>query len=107
MNMHVPVNARLLRAARLAADIDPSVTAIDLAIERSSVGVQRLGMAAPAVDKLVGAGRDPLIIEHAIKIRSRWGAGNLACPGPISAPADSPRRATALPSSRRSSCWRR
>jgi len=39
MNMHVPVNARLVRAGRLAADIDPSMNAIDLAIERSSVGV--------------------------------------------------------------------
>ena len=70
MNVHVPVNARLVRTGRLAADIDPSMNPIDLAIERSSVGVQRLGMAAPAVDKLVGAGRDPLIIAHAIKIRS-------------------------------------
>ena len=68
MNMHVPVNARLVRAGRLAADIDPSMNAIDLAIERSSVGVQRLGMAAPTVHKLVRAGRDPLIVEHAINI---------------------------------------
>ena len=71
MNMHVPVNARLVRAGRLATDVDPSMNAIDLAIERSSVGVQRLGVAAPAIDKLVGAGRVPLIIAHAINISPR------------------------------------
>jgi hypothetical protein len=68
MYMHVPVNTRLMRAGRLAADVDPSMNAIHLAIERSSVRVQRLRMAAPAVDKLMGARRDPLIIAHAIKI---------------------------------------
>ena len=70
MNMHVPVNARLMRAGRLAADVDPSMNAIDLAVERSSVGVQRLRVAAPAVDKLMGPRRDPLVIAHAFKIRS-------------------------------------
>jgi hypothetical protein len=70
MNMHVPVNARLVRAGRLAADVDPSMNAIHLAVERSSIRVQRLGVAAPAVDKLVGPRRDPLIIAHAINIRS-------------------------------------
>jgi hypothetical protein len=70
MNMHVPVNARLMRAGRLAADIDPSMNAIHLAVERSSVRVQRLGMAAPAVDKLMGPRRDPLIFAHSINITS-------------------------------------
>lgn len=81
MNMHVPVDARLVRAGRFAADINPSMNAIDLAIERSSVRVQRLGMAAPAVDKLVGAGRDPLIFAHASNIRFRRGAGKSSSKG--------------------------
>jgi hypothetical protein len=73
MNMHMPVNARLIRAGRFAADVDPSMNAIDLAVERSSVRVQRLRVATPAVDKLVGPRRDPLIIPHAIKISPRAG----------------------------------
>jgi len=68
MNMHVPVNARLMRACRLAADVDPSMDAIDLTVERSSAGVQRLGVATPAVDKLVGPRLDPLVVAHRINI---------------------------------------
>ena len=71
MNMHVPVNARLVRAGRLAADGDPSMNAVDLAIERSSVRVQRLGMAAPAVDKLMGSRRDPFIIAHKVTVEGQ------------------------------------
>jgi hypothetical protein len=64
----VTVDARLMRARRVAAQVDPAMHAVELPVQRPAAGIQRLHVTAPAVDKLMRSGGDPLVVVHASNI---------------------------------------
>ena len=66
--MNMPVHSSLLRTRWRAAEVDPFVDTVELEIERSPVRTEGLAMAAPAVQKSMWAGVDPLFLVHLIKI---------------------------------------
>ena len=68
MHVDVPVHSRLLGTRRRAAEVDPFVDAVELEIERSPIRTVGLAMPAPAVQKSMRPGADPLFLVHAIKI---------------------------------------
>jgi hypothetical protein len=65
--MDVTVNAVLLCAIRLAAEVDPTVDAVDLEIERLAVRLHLLAVSAPAVEETVRSACDPLVVAHEIQ----------------------------------------
>jgi hypothetical protein len=67
--VNVTVDARLIRAGHVTTYGDPAMHTIKLAVERSASGVQRLDMAAPAVDEFMWSGSDPLVVAHMSNIR--------------------------------------
>lgn len=73
--MDVTVDARLMRAGHVTSDGDPAMHPIELSVEGSAAGVQRLDMAAPAVDELMRSGSDPLVVVHVSNIRHTSRAG--------------------------------
>ena len=68
MHVDVAVHSRLLGTRRRAAEVDPFVDTVELEIERPPVRTEGLAMSAPAVEKPVRAGGDPLFFVHAINI---------------------------------------
>ena len=68
MYMDVAVHSSLLWTCRWAAKVDPFVDTVELEIERPPVRTEGLAMSAPAVEKPVRAGADPLFFVHAINI---------------------------------------
>jgi hypothetical protein len=68
MHVNVAVYARLLRARRRAAEVDPFVDTVELEIERPPIRTVGLAMPAPAIQKSMRPGADPLFLVHAIKI---------------------------------------
>jgi hypothetical protein len=68
MHVDVPVHSRLLRASRRTAEVDPFVDTVELEIERPPIRTEGLAMTAPAVQKSMRPGADPLFLVHVIKI---------------------------------------
>jgi hypothetical protein len=62
------MHSRLVRTWRRAAEVDPFVDTVELEVERPSVRTEGLAMAAPAVEKSMRPGADPLFFVHAINI---------------------------------------
>ena len=69
MHVDMPVDARLMRARHVATHVDPAMHAVELKVERPAAGIQRLEVTAPAVDKLMRSGGDPLVVVHTSNIR--------------------------------------
>ena len=68
MHVNVPVHPRLLGTRRRAAEVDPFVDTVELEIERPPVRTVGLAMPAPAVQKSMRPGADPLFLVHLINI---------------------------------------
>ena len=64
MNVHMSMHFRLKIAIFTAAEVDPAVCAVELEIERFPILPVGLAMPAPAVEKPVRPGGDPLVVSH-------------------------------------------
>jgi hypothetical protein len=71
VDVHVTVHAILLRASGRAAEVYPAVRPVVFEIERFSGGLERLAVSAPALEKPVRTGVDPLVFAHGSKIVPR------------------------------------
>jgi hypothetical protein len=76
VDVNVTMNASLVRAARLATDVDPAMNAIELEVECLAVRPGLLAVTAPAFDEPVGPGSEPFFIPHECNIGPRRETGN-------------------------------